>query len=51
MDIRPEHDDEVRAERPEVYEPPTLDEVGEFTALTRAASTGHVVDGTAYYSQ
>ena len=51
MDIGAEHDDHVRAVRREVYEPPMLDEIGGFAALTRADSTGHVVEGTAYYSQ
>jgi hypothetical protein len=51
MDIGAERDNEVRAERREVYEPPILDEIGGFAALTRADSTGRVVEGTAYYSQ
>jgi hypothetical protein len=51
MDIFTDRDNEVRAEDPEVYEPPVLDEIGGFTALTRADSTGHVVEKTAYYSE
>lgn len=51
MDIRTVRDDEIRAEHQEVYEPPMLDEIGGFTALTRASRTGHVVDGTGYYSE
>jgi hypothetical protein len=50
MDIRAECDGEVHAERSEVYEPPMLEEIGEFTALTRADSRGSVVDGHGYYS-
>ena len=52
MDIRTEHDTEIRTELPEVYEPPMLDEIGEFTALTRSSRAGPAVDGTGgYYSQ
>ena len=51
MNIPTEHDIDIRAERPEMYEPPILDEIGGFTALTRADSTGHVVEKTAYYSE
>jgi hypothetical protein len=51
MDIRSECDDEIRPEQQDVYEPPMLDEIGGFTALTRANSTGEVADGTAYYSE
>jgi hypothetical protein len=51
MDMRPERDDEMRTEHQDVYEPPMLDEIGGFIALTRANSTGKVVDGTAYYSE
>jgi hypothetical protein len=51
MEIRTERDTEIHREQSEVYEPPMLDEVGEFTALTRADSTGTVVDGTGYYPQ
>lgn len=51
MDIRTGRDNEIRPERPEVYEPPMLDEIGGFTELTRADGTGTVVDGTAYYPE
>jgi hypothetical protein len=51
MDIRMERDAETRTEHSEVYEPPMLDEVGGFTALTRADSAGSVVDGTGYYPE
>ncbi|MGH3774783.1 MAG: lasso RiPP family leader peptide-containing protein [Pseudonocardiaceae bacterium] len=40
MDIRAERDTEIHAERPEVYEPPMLDEIGGFTALTRMDPDG-----------
>jgi hypothetical protein len=36
-------------EHSEVYEPPMLDEVGGFTALTRADSSGPAVDGAGGY--
>ena len=51
MDISTKRDNEVRAEDPEVYEPPMLDEIGGFTALTRADGPGSVVDGVGYYSE
>lgn len=51
MDILTGRDNEIHPERSEIYEPPMLDEIGEFTALTRADATGKVVDGTAYYSE
>ena len=51
MDIPKERDAGIRTENSEVYEPPMLDEVGRFTALTRADSAGQVVDGTGYYPQ
>lgn len=51
MDSNAERDIEIRTENSEVYEPPMLDEVGGFTALTRADSTGSVVDGTGYYPE
>jgi hypothetical protein len=51
MDIQAEGNSEIRAEDEEVYEPPMLDEIGEFTALTRASNRGSVVDGTGYYSE
>jgi hypothetical protein len=49
MEARAERDTEIRTERPEVYEPPMLDEIGEFTTLTRANATGSVVDRSGYY--
>lgn len=51
MNIRTEGDIEIRMENSEVYEPPILDEIGGFTALTRADGAGLVVDGTGYYSE
>lgn len=51
MDIPTERDTEIRVESPEVYEPPMLEEVGGFAALTRANATGSVVDGTGYYPE
>lgn len=51
MDILTGRDNEIHPERSEIYEPPMLDEIGEFTALTRADANGKVVDGTAYYSE
>ena len=51
MDIRSERDSEVRTERPEVYEPPMLDEIGGFAALTRADSAGSVPEEFGYYSE
>ena len=57
MDIRTERDTterdtEVCPEHPEVYEPPMLDEIGGFTALTRSSNAGPAVDGTGgYYSR
>ncbi len=51
MDTRTEPDMEIRTERPEVYEPPMLDEIGGFTALTRADGGGSVADGNGYYPQ
>ncbi len=51
MDIRAEteHNTDIRAERPEVYEPPTLDEIGRFTALTRANVEGWYVERYGYF--
>jgi hypothetical protein len=49
MDTRTEHDTEIRTERPEVYEPPMLDEIGGFTTLTRADARGAVADRSGYY--
>ncbi|MGH4002446.1 MAG: lasso RiPP family leader peptide-containing protein [Pseudonocardiaceae bacterium] len=51
MDTRKEHDAEIRAEHPEVYEPPMLDEIGGFTALTRADSTGLTAEQFGYYAE
>lgn len=51
MDTRTERDTEIRTERPEVYEPPMLDEIGGFTALTRGGDGGPDTDGFAYYSE
>jgi hypothetical protein len=51
MDTRKEHDTEIRLERPEVYQPPMLDKVGEFTALTRAGSVGVMPEEFGYYSE
>jgi hypothetical protein len=50
MDIHTERDTEIRVEPPELYEPPMLEEIGGFAALTRGFSGGSVVDGTGYYS-
>jgi hypothetical protein len=50
MDTRTEPDMKIRPERPEVYEPPMLDEIGGFTALTRSGGGGSVADGNGYYS-
>lgn len=49
MDIRTARDTEIRAEGPEVYEPPMLDEVGGFTALTRMDPDGGDPDRFAYF--
>ncbi len=49
MDIRTECDNVGGTEHPEVYEPPILDEIGGFTALTRADATGPMTDGTGGY--
>jgi hypothetical protein len=51
MDIHTERDTEIRVEPPEVYEPPMLEEIGGFAALTRASSRGSAADGTGYYSE
>jgi hypothetical protein len=51
MEIRIERDAEIHREHSEVYEPPMLDEIGGFTALTRANSSGSAVDGTGYYPE
>lgn len=49
MDIHKECDTVGGTEPPEVYEPPMLDEIGGFTALTRADATGPMTDGTGGY--
>jgi hypothetical protein len=51
MDTRAERDTEIRTEGPEVYEPPMLDEIGGFAALTRADGGGSVVDGVGYFPE
>jgi hypothetical protein len=50
MDTRTEPDRETRPEHPEVYEPPMLEEIGEFTTLTHGGGGGSVSDGSGYYS-
>jgi hypothetical protein len=54
MDTRTERDTEIRTEHPEaqnpkVYEAPMLDEIGEFTVLTRANNGGRYADRFGYY--
>jgi hypothetical protein len=49
MDTRTERDTEISTECVEVYEPPMLDEIGGFTALTCADVVGLVVDGAGYF--
>jgi hypothetical protein len=49
MDTHTERDTEIRTERAEVYEPPMLDEIGGFTALTRADARGSALDGSGYF--
>jgi hypothetical protein len=51
MDTREECDREFHAEYEEQYEPPMVDEVGSFTALTLGSSGGSAADGIAYYSR
>ncbi len=51
MNTRTEHDTEIHPEGPEVYEPPMLDEIGGFTALTRAAGEGLVAEKFGTYSE
>ena len=51
MDIHAERNTEIHIEDAEVYEPPMLDEVGDFTALTRGTRLGSAVDGTGYYDE
>ncbi|MGH3709524.1 MAG: lasso RiPP family leader peptide-containing protein [Pseudonocardiaceae bacterium] len=50
MEIRVERDTEIRPECSEVYEPPMLDEIGRFAALTRANVSGSFGDRSGYYS-
>lgn len=51
MDICPEteHDTEIPTEHSEVYEPPMLDEIGGFIALTRLNNRGNYFDADGYY--
>ena len=49
MDTRTERETEILPERAEVYEPPMLDELGGFTALTRTDAAGSRVDGAGYF--
>ncbi len=49
MDTHTEQDTEIRVERPEVYEPPMLDEIGGFIELTRANNGGSVADRYGYF--
>lgn len=51
MDILPEmeHNTEIPTEHLEVYEPPMLDEIGGFTALTRLNDRGRYADSDGYY--
>jgi hypothetical protein len=49
MENREERDIDTCMPYGEVYEPPILEEVGGFAALTHADSTGSVVDGAGYY--
>ena len=44
-------DSEIPMEQHEEYEPPMIDEVGNFTALTRGSHAGSVADGISYYSE
>jgi hypothetical protein len=50
MSIREESDSE-HSEHQEQYEPPMIDEIGSFTALTLGSSGGSKADGVAYYSR
>jgi hypothetical protein len=50
MDTRTERDIETRTERTEVYEPPLLDEIGQFATLTRSNAAGSNSDRSGYYS-
>jgi hypothetical protein len=49
MDSPAEYGTEVRRESGEVYEPPILEEVGEFAALTGLHNVGHYADAGGYY--
>jgi hypothetical protein len=49
MDTRAERDIQIRTERVEAYEPPMLDEIGGFTALTRADPVGPRADRSGYF--
>jgi hypothetical protein len=51
MNIREELDSEIHPEHHEQYEPPMVDEIGSFTALTLGSSGGSAADGVAYYSK
>lgn len=50
MDIHEQCDSEIHPEHQEEYEPPMIDEIGSFTALTHGSSGGSAADGIAYYS-
>lgn len=50
MDIRTEHDTDISTGGPEMYEPPMLDEIGGFTALTRFESAGSTLDRFEFWS-
>ncbi|MGH4007940.1 MAG: lasso RiPP family leader peptide-containing protein [Pseudonocardiaceae bacterium] len=49
MDIDAEYDTEVPSKPREVYEPPILDEIGEFVALTGLNNVGSYADAGGYY--
>ena len=49
MSFPAEHDIDIHTEHPEVYEPPMLDEIGGFTALTRLDRMGKHADADGYY--
>jgi hypothetical protein len=49
MDTRTERDTVIRTERTEMYEPPMLDEIGGFTALTRSHVVGSVLERSGYF--
>jgi hypothetical protein len=51
MNMREEFDSEIHPEHQEEYEPPMVDEIGSFTALTLGSSGGSAADGIAYYSE